>query len=165
MKSNIWGKTILTVYKHLDRVSNSIDKVVKENAFSSFYFAGNNQAKNSVMAVAERIIDLTERKKKLINLRVLADKALLECDRQAAKILIERYMDGDSSAEIANRYNLNIRTYFRHLLAAEERFCQIMAKYGYGDKKLREYLKDEKWIMDVYSGFLQEESALEAVAV
>ena len=35
MKNNIWGKTILSVYKYLDRVSQAIDKLVKQNAFNS----------------------------------------------------------------------------------------------------------------------------------
>lgn len=165
MRNNIWGKTILSVYKHLDRVSGAIDRLVKENAFNSFYFVGGSQAQNDVMAVAERIIALTERKKKLINLRVLADKALLECDRGSAQILIERYMDGDSSQEIALRHNLNIRTYFRHLLAAEEKFCGLMAKYGFGEVKLGQYLADEKWITEVYNKFQQEECEEERIAI
>ena len=161
MKNNIWGKTILSVSKYLDRVSNSIDKLVKQNAFNSFYFVGQNQAQNAVFAVADRILELTERKKKLINIRVLADKALLECDRGSAQILIERYMDGDSSQEIAVRHNLNIRTYFRHLLSAEEKFCAIMTKLGYNDKKLETYLAGEKWIMEIYNNFKEQDKESE----
>ncbi|MBE7073919.1 MAG: hypothetical protein E7379_02370 [Clostridiales bacterium] len=164
MKNNTWGKTILSVYKYLDRVSNAIDKLVKENAFNSYYFTGANQTRNGVMQVAERIIELTERKKRLINLRVLTDKALIECDCGSAQILIERYMDGDSSQEIASRHNLNIRTYFRHLVNAEEKFTSIMAKFGFDDKKLSEYLKGEKWIMEVYDGYnVEQENELVAV--
>lgn len=165
MKNNTWGKTILSVYKYLDRVSEAIDKLVKENAVNSFYFTGTNQSRNGVMQVAERILNLTERKKRLINMRVLADKALIECDRGAAQILIERYMDGDSSQEIASRHNLNIRTYFRHLVSAEEKFSAIMAKYGFTDKKLNQYLAGEKWILEVYEKFNAEEQADEQIAI
>ena len=165
MKNNIWGKTILSVYKYLDRVSSAIDKLVKENAVNSFYFTGTNQSRNGVMQVAQRILNLTERKKKLINIRVLADTALMECDRGSAQILIERYMDGCTSEEIAQRNNLNIRTYFRHLVNAEEKFCSVMAKYGFNDKKLAEYLAGEKWIMEVYEKFAEEEQEEERVAV
>ena len=165
MKTNIWGKTILTIYKYLDRVSASIDKLVKQNAFNSFYFVGANQSQNGVMEVADRILELTERKKKLINLRVLADKALLECDRGSAQILIERYMDGDNSQEIADRHNLNIRTYFRHLFAAEEKFCKNMASFGFDGVKLKNYLAGEKWIMEIYEKFMQENEVEQRVAI
>ena len=163
MKKNIWAKTILSVYNYLDRVSEAIDKLVKENACNSFYFTGNQQSKNGVMQVADRIIALSERKVKLINLRVLADKALIDCDRGSAQILIERYMDGDSAEDIAKRHNLNIRTYFRHLVSAEEGFCANMAKYGFNSDKLQKYLGDERWVMEVFEKYLdQEREQLEA---
>lgn len=165
MKNNTWGKTILSVYKYLDRVSQAIDKLVKENAVNSFYFTGTNQSRNGVMQVAQRILNLTERKKRLINIRVLADTVLLECERTSAQILIEKYMDGDSSQEIADRHNLNIRTYFRHLAAAEEKFSALMAKYGFTDKKLNEYLSDEKWIVEVYEKLREEELEEEQIAI
>ena len=153
MKNNVWAKTILSVYKYLEKVCDAIDKLVKQEALNSFYFSGTNQAKNGVMSVAERVIKLSERKVKLVNIKVLADKALLECDRGAAQILIERYMDGDSSQEIATRHNLNVRTYFRHLVSAEEKFSALMAKYGFSDKKLSQYLAGEKWIIEVFENF------------
>ena len=165
MKKNLWGKTILSVYNYLDKVSEAIDKLVKENAFNSFYFTGSQQSKNGVLQVADRIIALSERKVKLINLRVLADKALSEGDRGSAQNLIERYMDGDSAEEIAKRHNLNIRTYFRHLVSAEEQFCSILARNGFNGEKLEKYLGDERWIMEVYEKYLdQEKEELEAVA-
>jgi len=165
MKNNIWGKTILSVYKYLDRVSAAIDKLVKENALNSFYYGGINQSKNGVMEVSQRILELTERKKRLINIRVLADNALLDCNRGSARILIERYMDGDSSQEIAQRHGLNIRTYFRHLSSAEENFTSNMAKLGFSDKKLNQYLAGEKWIIEVYNKLKDEELEDQRVAV
>ena len=164
MKKNIWAKTILSVYNYLDRVSQAIDKLVKENACNSFYFTGLNQSKNGVMQVADRIIALSERKIKLINLRVLADQALVDCDRGSARILIERYMDCDSAEEIAKRHNLNIRTYFRHLVSAEEEFCSNLARYGYNGDKLLAFLKDERWIMEVYEKYLAQENGEEVEA-
>ena len=153
MKNNEWGKTILTVYKYLDRVTEAIDKMVKQNAMNSFYFSGTNQSRNGVMDVADRIIALSQRKVRLINIKVLADKALLECDGGSSQILIERYLDGDNAQTIADRHNLNLRTYFRHLVSAEEKFCAIMARYGFGEKRLEKYLADEKWILEIYYNF------------
>lgn len=150
MKNNVWAKTILSVYKYLDRVVGAIDKLVREEAFNSFYYSGVNQYKNGTIDVANRIIEMSERKVRLVNLKVLADKALQECNRGSAQILIQKYMDGESSQEIAQRHNLNIRTYFRHLINAEENFAALLAKEGFDDKKLCSYLAGERWIMEVY---------------
>ena len=150
MKNNVWAKTILSVYKYLDRVAGAIDKLVKQEAVNSFYYNGVSKNRNGTLDVANRIIDMSARKVRLVNIKVLADKALCECDRGSAQILIQKYMDGDGSQEIAERNNLNIRTYFRHLINAEEKFSSILAKEGFDDKKLCNYLAGEKWIMEVY---------------
>jgi len=115
MKTNEWAKTILYVYKYLETVSEGIDKLINQNALNSFYTRGEKQAENGVMAVANRIIDLSGRKAKLINIKVLADKALQKIDKIGAQILIERYIDNFEAFEIAEHHNLNIRTYFRRL--------------------------------------------------
>lgn len=156
MKTNEWAKTILYVYKYLDRVSEGIDNLVMRNALNSFYVRGERKAENGVMAVAERINDLSARKSRLINLKVLADKSLCEINKNLAQILIERYMDNDDADMIASRHNLNIRTYFRRLFKAEVNFCQALARQGFSEERLLKYLENEKWIIEVYEKFKNE---------
>jgi len=76
MKSNEWVKTILYTYNYLGRVADGIDKLVTQNALNSFYFRGERQSENGVMSVANRIIELSSRKVRLINLKVLIEKSL-----------------------------------------------------------------------------------------
>lgn len=156
MKTNEWAKTILYVYKYLETVSEGIDKLINQNALNSFYTRGEKQAENGVMAVANRIIDLSGRKAKLINIKVLADKALQKIDKIGAQILIERYIDNFEAFEIAEHHNLNIRTYFRRLYQAEVNFSQAMARLGFSDAKLAKYLEKEAWILEVYQKFKNE---------
>ena len=156
MKTNEWAKTLLYVYKYLDRVAEGIDKLVCQNALNSFYTRGEKMGSNGVVATANRIIDLSARKTRLINVKVLTNKALKNLDKQYAQILIERYMDNDESEVIAQRHNLNIRTYFRKLYQAEISFCQFFARNGFGEDKLKEYLSCEKWILEIYEKFKSE---------
>ena len=165
MKTNEWGKTILSVYKYLERVTQGIDKLVTQNALNSFYSRGGKQAENSVMAVANRIIDLSKRKVRLVNIKVLADKALKAIDKEGAQILIEKYMDNDESEIIASRHNLNVRTYFRRLYQAEINFCQAMARMGFSEDKLKIYLSSEKWIIEVYEKFKNEKFEEDKIAI
>ena len=65
-------------------------------------------------------------------------------------------MDNDISDEIALRHNLNIRTYFRKLEAAESNFYSFMVKMGFDEEKLFSYLAEEKWILEVYENFLKQ---------
>ena len=165
MKNNVWAKTILYVYKYLDNLADAIDRIVEKEAMHSFYYLTNSNIDNSVMSVSNRIIALIERKAKLINMKVLTEEVLENCRELNAQLLIERYIDNDRSEDIAIRHDMPIRTYFRKLIQAEDNFSSLMADRGYDEKRLHEYLKEEKWIKDVYNGFLTkrfgEESLLE----
>ncbi len=158
MKNNEWAKTILIVYKYLERVTDGIDKLVNQNALNSFYYRGENMGENDVVVVADRIIKLCERKAKLVNIKVLVDRCLTLVDKNTARILIERYIDEDEADEIAKRHNLSKRTYFRHLFQAELRFYQAMSRLGFNGEKLSTYLAEEKWILEIYDKMVDDES-------
>lgn len=157
MKTNQWGKTLLYTYKYLNRITDAIDKMVDQAALNSFYYSQNSQRDTGVLAVTNKIISLIERKKRLVNIKVLVDKALEKCDDFSGEILVQKYMDNRSSEEIAQWKGLNIRTYFRKLVCAEANFCANMARMGYDEKTLENYLCDEKWIFEIYEQFKSEE--------
>lgn len=154
MKNN-WTKTLLYVYKYLDRVADGIDKLVEETAVNSFFY-GQNRRDNNVISVANRVIALCERKAKLVNIKVLVNNCLLKSERLGAQILIERYIDEDESDMIAKRHNINIRTYFRKIIQAETSFTKLMIKQGFSEEKLEKYLSKENWILEVYEKFKNE---------
>ncbi len=156
MKNIIWAKTTLTVYRYIDRICDSIDKMVETKALGSFYVYSSNFAESSVINIADKLINLGERKKTLINLKVLICDALKKCDKVNAQILIEKYIDGDKSNDIAERHGLAQRSYFRKLTSAEGDFLQQMEKLGYNEDKLSSFLAGEKWIYEVYSRFLKD---------
>ncbi len=156
MKTNEWAKTLLYVYKYLDRVTEGIDKLIMQKALNSFYVRGDRKAENAVMAVADKIIDLSARKNRLINIKVLADKSLCSIEKNLAQILIERYMDNDDAEMISCRHNLNVRTYFRRLYKAEVDFSRAMTRLGFSNERLLKYLEHEKWILEVYGKFKNE---------
>ena len=153
MKDNVWAKTILTVYRYLERICDSIDKMVENKALASFYVCSNNFANNNILNVADKLIALSERKKTLINLKVLTCDALKNCDSLNAQLLIEKYFEGDKSCDIAKRHNIPERSYFRKLTYAEHDFLVQVAKLGYSENKLNSFLVKEKWITEVYSRF------------
>lgn len=153
MKENVWAKTTLSVYRYIDRICGAIDKVVEKKAVASFYVYSSNFASSNVMNVADKIINLTERKKTLINLKVLICNALKNCQKLNAQLLIERYIENDKSSDIAQRHNLAMRSYFRKLAGAEKEFLYQMALMGYNENQLANFLAGEKWILEVYSQY------------
>ena len=151
--NNNWSKTILGVYKYLPRVTLAFDKLVKSRAYNSSATSLYNLAFNDIMNVANSIINLTQRKNNLINLKVIIDKTLKSIDSTSARILIYKYFDNKKSAEIAKMLNVCNRTYFRKVNSALTHFTCALAKQGYDSFKLFQMLKNEKWIMLVYNSY------------
>lgn len=158
MTNNIWCKTILTAYNNLEKMTEAIDKLVDKRAINSFYMGSSYFSINNISYVADKIIELTDRKIRLINLKFIVDSVLKQCDAKHTEILIEKYMDNDKAQEIAQRHNLSMRTYFRRLVSAENEFLSYLSVMGYDDKKLSQYISTEKWINQIYRKFLMQES-------
>ena len=146
---HIWAKTILTSYRYLERIADAIDEMVEkrglyarvENSFSS--------SCDNVYNLYDKIIELSERKVKLINLKVLTENALERCGESFAAILIAKYIDQKKNADIANAYGYPLRTYFRRLEDAQNRFEEVLALNGFGEDRLDDYLKNERWILEI----------------
>ena len=73
LENELWGKTLLSVYRHLQTMANSIDNLIKRIGINSAF---NNSVYNSTMLDSNKIIELTERKIKIINLKVIIEKSL-----------------------------------------------------------------------------------------
>lgn len=155
MKNYNWAKTILLAHKYLERISEGIDKLVEREAMNSYFYSSIRE--NGITRVADKILKLTERKKRLINIKVLNEKCLSEVLPLYAKILIGRYINEESCEELAKRLNLPERTFFRRLMQAEEGFVKALCRNGFDDEKLTDYLHEEKWIYDIYQNLSREE--------
>lgn len=154
MKNNTnWSKTILGVYRYLPRVTYAYDNLVKSRAYNSNATNSFLLGFNDIMKVANSIIDLTERKNNLINLKVITDNMLRHIDLQSAKILVMKFIDGKKSNEIASLLHLGKRTYFRKLNYALESFASMLTRFNYTDSRLEDMLKDEKWIIRLYYSY------------
>lgn len=151
MKLNLCAKTVLRVYRYLDRIADAIDRLVERRALNSFYMSGIGCKDNNISNVAQYIIDLSQRKVKLINIKILTEMALDNCPILYSQILIEKYMDNDKACEIAKRHNLSERTYFRRLNEALRNFSITLEKLGFSESKLLDYISSEKWMIEVYN--------------
>ena len=164
MDNNNWSKTLLGVYRYLPRVTYALDKIVKTRAYNSSFTSTNNIAFNDVMNVANTILDLTERKITLINLKLIIEKALCSMDKNLARILILKFIDGRKSNEIADVFKICLRTFFRKVNTALDSFSKALLRMGYNDEKLKNMLKNEKWIMEVFNKSLTENLSTENIA-
>ena len=151
MDNNSWSKTILQVYRYLPRVTYVYDNLIKTRAYNSAHISTSNCAFNDILTVSNAILTLSERKITLINLKIITEQVLKSIDEKSARMLILKYIDNKKSTEIAERFNICLRTFFRKLNHAFDSFTKRLNRLGYTSEKLKEMLKEEKWIMEIYN--------------
>ena len=92
MKNNVvWTKTMLSVYRYLQRVAGAMDRMILERGLHCTNLLGQNYFNNNVYSVTQKLIDLSQRKVTLINLKILVEETLGTIGCENAQILIEKY--------------------------------------------------------------------------
>ncbi len=152
MKNDLcWARTILTVYRYLERIAGAIDKIVMQRALGSSNIVGQNYFYNNTLTISEKLIELSERKVTLINLKVLIEDALGDMDEKDANVLIQKYVDGLRNKDLAESQCVGLRTIFRKVEKAELAFKGKIVSKGFNDIRLKDMLKDEIWINNAYN--------------
>ncbi len=146
----LWGKTIISIKRYLERVSMAIDSLIYKKALASGYVSIKNLTEQSAYSVSDAIINLTDRKVNLINLNTICSKALSEIDQNSAKILILKYIDCLSSSQISSLLEISDRTYFRKLNLAYENLANWLKRNNFNEEYFQKKYKNEGWIMEVF---------------
>ena len=87
-----WSRSVLSIYKYLETMSNTIDKLVIDmgkNSNSPIL-----QKFQSTYCQASKIIELIDRKRKMINLKVAVEETLNKLDKTHKRILMLVFVDG-----------------------------------------------------------------------
>lgn len=157
MKNNLlWAKTLLSVYRYLERIAGAIDKLILKSGLGCTNVSGQNYFYNNVFAISQKIIDLSQRKVTLINLKILIEDTLSEIDQSDAQILIERFFDGVKARELCEKHGISMRTAFRKIDGGLNSFSKKLAMKNYGEDRLSHMLKNENWINNVYQRLLNQ---------
>lgn len=146
----LWAKTILSIYRYLERIAGAIDKIIFQRGIGSANICDQNYYYNNILSVSQKIIDLSERKVTLINLKLIVEDTLKVINQEDAEILIEKFLDGLKMKDIEERHNFSPRTAFRKVDGAVRSFASGLSVKGYNDSKLEEMLKKETWVFRVY---------------
>jgi len=124
-----------------------------QKGLNSSNITGQNYYYNNVLSITQKLIDLSERKITLINLKILTEETFADIEESDAQLLIQKYVDGKKFREIAEESDVSIRTIFRRLENAEKSFYCSLKKKGYDSEKLENFLEHEEWIKNAYHSF------------
>lgn len=143
-----WSKSALSIYKYLSTMSSTIDKLILDMGKNS-----NNallQKYHSTYFQASKIIELIDRKRKMINLKIAVEDTLSRMDKTGRRILTLVFIDGVKSELVAQMLNMSIRTFFRKKNMALSDFALILREIGYDEEFFSSEYLQEKWFVSVY---------------
>lgn len=156
-----WTKTLLSGYRYLERLANAIDKIVYTRAINSFYVSGQNLSFNSINLVSDDILNLTERKVSLINLKLILDEALKKLNPKHAELLISVFIECRNCYQSSDELEISLRTFFRRQNEALESFSKILSQLGHTPESFDAILKNENWLLEIKSRYIGNDKHIE----
>jgi len=143
-----WSKSAISIYKYLSTMSNTLDKIVLDLGKGSNCAV--SQKYHSTYYQASKIIELMDRKRKMINLKVAVEDAIGKLDKTNRRIMALVFIDGAKSESVANLLGVSLRTFFRKKINALKEFTDILQEMGYDESFFESEYFNEKWFMAVY---------------
>lgn len=149
-KIKLWIKTLLSVHSNLPEIIKSVDKIIEINASSLSFVTDIYNTEKSTFAQVEKVIDLTERKNKLLNL-FLMSKNLMSCIGEDERIFIKRkYVFGWTAEELASEYQISIRTVFRRTEKLIDEIFEKVKKKNWTLKFINLQTESESWLIEKF---------------
>ena len=150
MKFTEWGKAVLSIYHNLESVCNTLDELVLKKGIKSRNVGFDTEGTLKLM---DGMLDLTERKIKFINLKLIVEKAIKAMDDKDSKYLVFRYFDRYSFGTIAHLVGASLRTAQRRVTAATVKFNQTLIGLGFNRNYLQSRYGNEPFIQGVFERF------------
>ena len=132
------AKVLLTLYKNLQGAIRENEKKVLKCAARGFYTHG----ADDTMKLYEKIIEMNSEKIKLLNLKVLIDKALHLMLKEDVRFIVLRFFKGMKFIDIGNDFNVSLRQVFRLYDRATESFKNQLQYLKYTPERIEEEFGD-----------------------
>lgn len=147
-----WVKTILTCYLSFDKVIKMLENMVYDKAKST-HTAAFDYPQESTFNQITKLIDLIDKKSRLVNLKVIADTVLEKLELKHAQVINQKFFLGKEPEEITCALNISMRTLHRRLLDALEKFANVMVAMDYDKEWFCDNYFDQSWLKNQYYAF------------
>lgn len=150
-----WSNTALVAYSLLPKIAKELNTGVERRVRSSFQSRHLKIGVSTEQLIGE-ILDLTEEKRKIVNLRFIVKKALEKMVDADREILVERIVQKKTFQEIADSHKIALRTAFRRIANAEEDFANNLRRCGYTEDWLEKEYGNDKYIAPIHERIKQD---------
>lgn len=155
-KMKLWIKTLLSVQGNLPEIIKSVDKIIELNASSLSFASDIYNSEKTTYAQVERVIDLTERKNKLLNIFLVA-KNLFSCISDEDRVFLKRkFVYNWTAEELSQEYSVSIRTIFRRIDKLIEKIYDSTKRRNWSINFINMQVKDETWLYEKFKKFAKD---------
>ena len=150
-KIKLWIKTLLSAHSNLPEIIKSVDKIIEINASSLSFITDIYNTEKSTYAQVEKVIDLTERKNKLLNIFLMSKNLLSSVSEDDRLFLKRKYIFGWTAEELSQEYQVSIRTIFRKTEKLIDQIFEKAKKKNWTLKFIILQVKDEAWLIEKFN--------------
>ena len=156
----VYIKTLLEAYKSLPNIIHTIDKIIENRASTlpTSYIYGDSYL--ATYRSIDKVIDLGERKNKLLNLYVMIEKLLDSLIDKDRKIIILKYVKKCTTEEIAEETKSVTRTIYRRINSALEKLATNALKNNWTSYFIKTQIGNEPWLEEIFNEKLKKELKL-----
>ena len=151
VKMQAWIKALFTVYPSLPNIVSVIDNIVMQRASSIVPYSQIYNGSVSTYSEIEKVIDMTDRKNKILNIVALVREIISELSMAEYEVVDMKFFRRMKTSTIADKLLLDERSVFRRLKKVVEHSSQIALALGYDSSKIEKIIKGESWIKEIYS--------------
>jgi len=149
---NVYIKVLLEAYKSIPNIISVIDRIIEQRA-STLLPSSSIYGTSYLCTIKEinKVIDLGLRKDKLLNLYVIIEK-MLEClSEKDRKFVILKFVQKNTTSEIAKEMQVTERTIFRKSQKTIEEIGISMLKQNWSSEFIRMQIDNEPWLVDLFN--------------
>lgn len=155
-KMKLWIKTLISVQTNLPEIIKSVDKIIEMNASSLSFASDIYNAEKTTYAQVEKVIDLTERKNKLLNIYLIS-KNLCSCVAEDDRVFLKRKFVYNWTAEdLASEYYISIRTVFRRTEKIIDKIYELTKRKNWSINFINLQVKGENWLYEKFKRFAKD---------
>ncbi len=145
-----WSNTALVAYSLLPKIVGKLDFAIESRVNSSFQSKHLRQGISTERLIDE-ILELTDEKRKIVNLSFIVATALDRIAVKHKKILHDRIELKMTYQQLAADMHISLRTAFRRVADAEDAFAAEIHMMGYTEEWFENEYGNDKYISLVYS--------------
>ena len=146
----LWIKTLVSSMKIFPEIIKTIDKIIEVQASTITFMSDIYSSKGSTLDQAEEIIDLSERKKSILNIYMMMQTVLKNTDRDRQEFLIKKFYSKYTNDELAAEYGISVRSIYRKTEKIIDELCKKCLEKNWSLKFIESQVKDEEWLKNKF---------------